>query len=165
MKLIYILLKSITYSLIIVSCANSNKNNKNFSVSKNLPMEIKNYTPLSHNIIIKEDIYFDSLNIFYGTKYSLSYFDGKLNCLAELNEKGIENGTYIEFHTNGEIYNIGNMKNGKLNGSCKTYSSGGNLIEYSYLINGVIIEKLIHSKRDSILSFDNRNNHLPNYNE
>lgn len=63
---------------------------------------------------------------------------------------GILNGTYIVFHSNGEIFSQSNYLNGKLHGEEKTFNLSGQLSKLNTYKNGVLYGK-------SISYFDNGN--------
>ena len=145
------------YSFILfcsVSIVGCDYEQKKDSVPLRFTWEINENKPLEVTNVFQDNIRCDSLGVYPGKIYQMSYGNGKIMTLRELGSDSTENGLYLEFHPEGTVYLSGEMRDGKAHGHWKSYSHEGILLKYTFLEGGEKIEELIHPKRDSIIYTD-----------
>jgi antitoxin component YwqK of YwqJK toxin-antitoxin module len=59
------------------------------------------------------------------------YPDGKIQAITHVNKKGVRNGWYKTYWSNGQLQEVGRYKDGKLVGVQRQYSIDGDLLNPS----------------------------------
>ncbi|NJX13913.1 toxin-antitoxin system YwqK family antitoxin [Tamlana crocina] len=129
-------------SLFVLSCKKDQQtDNNNFKLVERNSYFVDSYNNIS---IYRSNEDRKPLNGYY-------IVGDKFKKWEEFNVKnGILNGTYIVFHSNGEIFSQSNYLNGKLHGEEKKYDLAGHLSKVNTYKHGVLYGK-------SISYFDNGN--------